>query len=204
MKLKYKGMLKKDEPLPIWPLPENAVRVREPESFQKITLVSLLFILPALALVAVITMFSCLLHGGHTSVGFSWLGLVASFLVMIPHEYLHAVCFGKGSIVEMYFLPQSGNMAVTSARAISKRRFIFMSLFPGLVLGWTPLLTWAMLPYNSLSHPLYTFAIITAAVQSAGDNFGVYNIIQQVPKGGMMQMSGNNPHWFKEIRDEIL
>jgi len=37
---------------------------------------------------------------------------------------------------------------------------------------------------------------MTGAVHGAGDNFGVYNIIRQVPKGSMMQMSGNNPYWF--------
>jgi len=166
-----------------------------------ITLVSLLFIIPALALAAMITMLSYMLHGGHTGIGFSWLGLVASFAAMIPHEYLHAICFGKGAEVEMYFLPQSGNMAVTSAQAISKRRFIFMSLFPGIVLGWVPLLIWAALPYNALGRPLFTYSIIAAAVHGAGDNFGVYNVVRQVPKGSMMQMSGNNPHWFESARD---
>ena len=202
MKLRYKGILKRSDPLPIWPLPENAIRVNEPDSFQKITLISLLFILPALLLVVIITLVSYILHGVHTTAGFSWVGLVLSFLVMIPHEFLHAICFGKDADVEMYFLPQSGNIAVTSGKAISKRRFIFMSLFPSLILGWVPLLIWAILPYNEFSNILYTFSIITGAVHGAGDNFGVYNIIRQVPKGSMMQMSGNNPYWFNAIYDE--
>jgi len=75
MRMVYKGILNRNEPLPIWPLPENAVRVREPDNYQKITLFSLLFIIPALLLVAVITFISYMLHGEHTPNGFSWLGL---------------------------------------------------------------------------------------------------------------------------------
>ena len=198
MKLIYKGVLKRNEPLPGWHLPENAIRVKEPESFQKITLVSLLFIIPALLIAAIITFISYILHGEHTTSGFSWIGLALSFAAMVPHEFLHAVCFGKDAEVYMYFLPQSGNIAVTSARTISKRRFIFMSLLPSLVLGWIPLLIWMILPYTAFSSALYTFSIITGAVHGAGDNFGIFNIIRQVPKGSMMQMSGNNPYWFKD------
>ena len=197
MKLIYKGILKRNETLPLWSLPDNAVRVREPESFQVITLVSLVLIIPAMVLVAIITLFSYILHGDCASAGFSWVGLVLSFTAMIPHEFLHAACFGKDADVEIFFLPQSGNVAVTSGKAISKCRFIFMSLLPSLVLGWIPLLIWAILPYNVFSNALYTFSIITGAVHGAGDNFGVYNIIRQVPKGSMMQMSGNNPYWWK-------
>jgi len=196
MKLIYKGVLKRNETLPLWSLPDSAVKVREPESFQVITLVSLLFIIPAMVLVAIIILFSYILHGGYASAGFSWVGLMLSFTAMIPHEFLHAVCFGKDADVEMFFLPQSGNIAVTSGKAISKRRFIFMSLLPSLVLGWIPLLIWAILPYTVFSNILFTFSVITGAVHGAGDNFGVYNIIHQVPKGSMMQMSGNNPYWF--------
>jgi len=204
MKVKYKGILKRNEPLPSWPLPVDAIRVKEPDNYQMITLVSLLFIIPALVLVAIVALMSYKLHGEHTVSGFSWVGLALSFAVMIPHEFLHAICFGKGAEVEMYFLPQSGNVALTSARAISKRRFIILSLLPGLILGWIPLLIWAILPYPGVSDALFTFSIICAAVHGAGDNVGVYNIIRQVPKGSMMQMSGNNPHWFKGEPDEIL
>ena len=198
MKFVYKGILNRNESLPLWSLPENAVRVREPDNYQIITLVSLLFIIPALMLVAIITLFSYMLHGDLANAGFSWVGLALSLAAMIPHEYLHAICFGKDAEVEMFFLPQSGNIAVTSSKAISKRRFIFMSLLPSLVLGWIPLLIWAILPYTVFSNILFTFSIITGAVHGAGDNFGVYNIVRQVPKGSMMQMSGNNPYWFNE------
>ena len=158
MKLVYKGILTRNETLPLWPLPDNAVRVMEPESYQIITLVSLLFIIPAMVLVAIIILFSYILHGGYASAGFSWVGLMLSFTAMIPHEYLHAVCFGKDADVEMFFLPQSGNIAVTSGKAISKRRFIFMSLLPSLVLGWIPLLIWAILPYTVFRHTIYIFS----------------------------------------------
>jgi len=196
MKLVYKGILTRNETLPLWSLPDNAIIVREPDNYQMITLVSLLFIVPAALLVAIITLFSYILHGDYASVGFSWIGLVLAFAAMIPHEYLHAVCFGKDAEVEMFFLPQSANIAVTSSKAISKHRFILMSLLPSLVLGWIPLLIWAILPYTVFSNALFTFSVITGAVHGAGDNFGVYNIIRQVPKGSMMQMSGNNPYWF--------
>jgi len=196
MRLKYKGILKEKQ-LPKWTLPENAVRVNEPESFLKITLVSLLFVIPALVLVAAITLISYIMHGEHTSSGFSWFGLALSFLAFLPHEYLHAICFGKNAEVEMYFLPKSGNFAVTSAKAVSKSRFILLSLLPSIVLGWIPLLVWAILPFIPVfSTTLYTFAVITASVHPAGDYFGVYNILRQVPKGAMLQMSGNNPYWF--------
>ena len=97
MKLVYKGILKPNETLPLWSLPENAVRVKEPESFQVITLVSLLFIIPAIFLVAIITLFSCIFHGGYASVGFSWVGLILSSEIDERQKQLEIITVIKDS-----------------------------------------------------------------------------------------------------------
>ncbi|MCL1787401.1 MAG: DUF3267 domain-containing protein [Defluviitaleaceae bacterium] len=79
---------------------------------------------------------------------------------------------------------------------ISKARFIWLSLFPNIVLGWLPLAVWAFMPFHPvLSNGLFVFGML-ATVCGAGDYYNAYNAARQMPKGSMQQLSGMNSYWF--------
>ncbi|MPN54176.1 hypothetical protein SDC9_201845 [bioreactor metagenome] len=119
-----------------------------------------------------------------------------SFLTLLPHEFLHAVCFGKDAEVDLYISVKNLLIFVVSTHPISKARFIFLSLCPNLVFGWLPLLVWAVLPYNeAYSNILYSFSLICVML-GVGDYLNVFNAIRQMPKGSMQQLSGFHSYLF--------
>jgi len=195
MKLVYKGVFKSIEQLPESVLPPNAVKFKEPNSMIVTNMVALLFLIPACAGIWLFERFSYLIYGVSDNKT-TLLGITAAFLFIIIHELLHAVCFGKNAKVEMYVSFKHLMAFVTSNQPVTKARFIFLSLFPNLVLGWIPLAIWTVLPYNEVySNHLYTFAYISI-IFGVGDYLNMFNAIRQMPNGSMQQISGMNSYWF--------
>ena len=58
---------------------------------------------------------------------FDVVGVILSLVVMVPHEFLHAICF-EGEVY-MYENLRKGMLFVAGPETFSKGRFIFMSLF---------------------------------------------------------------------------
>ena len=101
---------------------------------------------------------------------FSILGIVIGCMLLLPHELLHGICFPKGSRVELYQMMKPAKMFVTSDKSMSRGRFIFMSLFPSLVLGLLPLLIWLYIsPYTYLAKTLFSIGFI--GMITAGKDF---------------------------------
>ena len=216
MKLVYRGVYKVEDQLPKGTLPSNAVRFKEPETSDKINQVALLFVLPSLVVVALVMIGSAYLHGRvNLSIGVYFsisdgisifhslkplfifiAGMVLSFLVIVPHEFLHGIWFGKNAEVELFIAPKNLMLFVISTYPVTKGRFIFLSLFPNLLFGWLPLIVWAMLPYSEVySNLLYPFAVLSI-LAGIGDYLNVFNAIRQMPKGSMQQLSGFHSYWF--------
>ena len=194
MKIIYKGLFRDNSQLPIGILPENAVKIRAPESLYKQLAISVVTFIPAGLLVALFVIGSYLLHGNLSAVGFNGWGLAWYFVICIPHELLHAICFGKGAEVELFARPPA--WLITCVKPLSKPRFIFMCMLPNLVFGWIPLLVWMLLPYHgAASHILFT-ASVFGILLGGGDYMNVFYTLQQQPKGSMQQISGITSYWF--------
>jgi len=196
MKFIYKGFLKDKEMLPKGELPTDAVIFKEPKRQAELFAVSALFILPALAVIAVFIFIRFLLYG-EVAWDITIAGLIASLIIMIPHEFLHAICFGKGAQVEMYVV--SMGMCVVCTKPITKARFIFLSMFPNILFGMLPMVIWVLLPYiEGFSSHLFTFAAF-GVLSGVGDYLNVFNATRQMPKGSMQQLSGFNSYWFMPL-----
>ena len=163
MKLTYKGKYTSEDQLPKGVLPPNAVKFVEPATPGRLNLVASLFILPALLLIGVFVLVSSLLHGSEIiRPSHSLSGFVLAFLVIYPHELLHAICFGKNAEVEMFIIPRLLTAFVYSTQPISKARFIFLSLFPNLIFGWFPLSLWMIFPHVGIfSNILFWFSVMS-------------------------------------------
>ena len=124
-------------------------------------------------------------------------GIILIPFSILPHEYLHAIFFPKDAEVEMWYSIKQRLALVTSNTAITKKRFIFLSIFPNIVFGFLPLIIWIFIPsYMSfISGILFTFGFISL-IMGVGDFMNIYNTIKQVPKGAMTQISGFNSYWF--------
>ena len=194
MKIIFKGLFKDNSQLPVGVIPENAVKIKAPESVFKQMLVSLITIFPAGLLVLLFVLGSYLLHGNLSSVGFRFLGMAWFFIICIPHELLHAVCFGKDTEILLFTRPPA--WLIHCVKPLSKSRFILMCMLPNIIFGWLPLLIWMLLPYNEgISHIMFT-ASVTAIIVGAGDYMNVLYTLNQQPKGSLQQLSGVDSYWF--------
>ena len=190
MKLIYKGKYHSEADLPIREHPQGSVPFREAEDMKKMALLLNLISIPLFAVMIV---------------GFIWrgnpylfekivwmnLGMVTAFLMLFPHELLHAMCF-RGE-VELWTNLKMGMLFVVGTEDMSKSRFVCLSLLPNLVFGWIPYLLF-------LVHPQWIFlgALGTISIpMGIGDYYNVYNCLTQVPKNALVYMSGMHSYWYQ-------
>jgi len=116
---------------------------------------------------------------------------VISFVLLFPHEFLHAICFKKD--VYLYIYPQGGTLFVTGPEDMSKARFIFLSLLPNIVFGIIPFIIYLFFPN------LYILGGIAVGcvIQGIGDYFNAYNALIQMPKGSRTYLYGEKSYWYK-------
>lgn len=195
MKLVFNGKYSGDEnTLPQREHPENYQMFKEPDSSKFMLIangVSLIITLVFLAF-AVIPTFSYI--KADLADGIPWLLILACILpmlVLIPHEFLHAICFKE--TVYMYTFLQQGALFVLGLEDMTKKRFVFMSILPTVIFGFVPFAVGVIFP------SLYWLAIFGAINigSGAGDFINIYNALTQVPKGGLIYMCGFHSYWYK-------
>ncbi|MDL4839457.1 DUF3267 domain-containing protein [Aquibacillus rhizosphaerae] len=201
MNLVWKGIYKSNEQLPVGELPEHAVKFKEPDSMVRLNLVATLFIIPVIILVGLAFLIKSSLVGSSVEINFFNLwALLLAFLMIPPHEFLHAIVFPKDKEVEMWVSPKALAAFVISTAPVSKGRFIFLSLLPNIVFGLIPLIIWIFIPQEwAISEVLFSFSFLSLLF-GVGDYLNVFNATYQMPKGSMQQLSGMNSYWFMPKR----
>lgn len=194
MKLIYKGKYQNEADLPVRVHPDGYVPFREADDMKKLALLLNAISIPLLLVMLV----------GFAVRGMPYLsdhlfamifGMMASLLVLFPHELLHAICF-KGE-VELWTNLKMGMLFVVGTEDMSKARFVFMSLLPNLVFGWIPYILF-------LIHPQWVFLGALGAISvpmGIGDYYNVYNCLTQVPKGALVYLSGMHSYWYLSKED---
>ncbi|MCH5348994.1 MAG: DUF3267 domain-containing protein [Oscillospiraceae bacterium] len=193
MKLVYKGIYKNEEQLPVGTLPDNAVKFKEPNKMAQIFVLTLL-----ISIVTLIILFkiSEIVLDYPPINSFNILGIYLFFPSIIPHEFLHALCWGKNDEVGFYIAPKQFMAFVHSTCPISKSRFIWMSACPTIFFGVLPFLVCIFIPdKNAIKDILWTFSLVSFTGGS-GDYVNIFNALTQMPSGSVQQMSGLNSYWF--------
>ncbi len=189
MKLIYKGKFDGDEnSLPAREHPRGYKMFREPETPTKLAIVMniLALILTVLPLVPVM-----IVNKGFTDLKwYDYLGLILPMFCILPHEFLHALCF-KGEVY-LYTNFKQGSCFVMGLEDMTKGRFIILSLLPNIVFGFIPYALWMIFPHITF---LGLFGAIAIGC-GAGDYLNVFNCITQVPKGALTYMSGMHSYWY--------
>lgn len=201
MKLTYKGICNDFSTLDTGVLPENAVKFREPDTAAALNTAMVLVMLSVAGVVTLVVLAAFFIHGelrlelaSLTSWPF-WAGLGLHVASFVPHELLHAVAFPWKHPVSFYISPKNMVLFVCSTEAVSKRRIIWLSLLPNIILGWIPLIIWVFMPAGFWGTVIFLFAAFNT-LSGAGDYMNVFNSLRQMPKGSMHQHSGMNSYWF--------
>ncbi len=116
---------------------------------------------------------------------------ILSVIMLIPHEFLHAVCFKEE--VYLYYDPSKFMLFVHGTESMSKQRFVFMSMLPNIVFGIIP---FALFLVN---HNLLLVGMVGAFCISMGfgDYINVFHALTQMPKGAKTYLYGFHSYWYK-------
>ena len=188
-KIKYMGKYSGNpDDLPTQTYREGSVKFKEPETMKKLAIIANIGAL----IVAVFTLGLFYLRGG---IGmFGNFGIPVGFLLvvvtMLPHEYLHAICFKEE--VYVYTNLKQGLLFVVGPEAMTKGRFIFMSMLPNLVFGFLPYILFMIWPNLVVLGALGALAIPAGF----GDYMNVFNAATQMPKGSLTYLYKTNSYWF--------
>ncbi|MEJ6950749.1 DUF3267 domain-containing protein [Natronospora cellulosivora (SeqCode)] len=197
MKLNWKGRFKDKSQLEKGDLPENAVQFREPDSFLTLNIVACFFIIPVFILLGIAIYMKRelgLLEG--TANYWDLRGFILAFIMILPHEFLHALAFPKEAEVQVWYSPKSLMAFVFSSYPVSKKRFIFLSLLPNMIFGFIPLIVWIFIPETYwFTDTLVSFAFLSL-VMGGGDYMNVFNASWQMPRAAYTQSSGFHSFWF--------
>ena len=166
------------------PHEENYVAFKEAKDMNTLALIA-----NGIAIgIAIITFALLIIRGGFGA--FSIWGAVLSILVMVPHEFLHGLCFKED--VYMYTNLSKGLLFVIGPETFSKARFVFMSLLPNIVFGLIPFILFFINPSLKI---LGTLGAISLA-SGAGDYYNVFNALTQMPKGARTYLNGTRSYWY--------
>ena len=204
MKLQYKGIYRDESQLPLGNLPKNAVPFEEPDNPADLSKAATWYIIPVFLVIFAVYGIKCLLCARilspldilHPA------GVLLSFLVILPHDLLHGICFPKDAVVELWISPKNLMAFVVGTAPMSRRRFIFMSLLPNLVFGLLPMLIWIFLPSGLWGNCLGSMGAY-AAMMGIGDYLNIANTLRQMPADALTQLSGFHSYWYYPSKENL-
>lgn len=193
MRFHYRGKYSgKEETLPQRSMP-GAVSFKEP-SMNRLALAANL----GGMCLTVLLFIPYILLGKDYIQGLTWISAFVAILFLVPHEFLHGICFQKD--VYMYSSLDKGMLFVVGTEDMSKVRFIFMSLLPNIVLGVVPYTAFLLDPKLTA---LGLFGLVCIGM-GFGDYINIFNASVQMPKGSVTFMSGAHSYWYMPKKQRTL
>lgn len=119
-----------------------------------------------------------------------WAGILAAIACLIPHEFIHAMCFRKEAYI--YTNLKNGMLFVVATEDMSKSHFIVMSLMPNLIFGFVPFLLYLIFPQLGFLGILGA----TSIPMGIGDYYNIINALTQMPKGARTYLHGFHSYWY--------
>ena len=138
--------------------------------------------------VLVVGIVGLFLRGGFQA--WSFWGCLATALILFPHEFLHGLCFKEEAYV--YTNWKQGMLFVVGTEDMSRRRFVWMSLFPNIVFGLIPYVIFLIWPQYGFLGTLGALALS----MGVGDYYNVYNAMTQMPKHAKTYLCGFHSYWY--------
>ncbi|WP_028263362.1 DUF3267 domain-containing protein [Atopobium fossor] len=127
-------------------LPKNAIKLDTPPSIDELTK-------QASPIAAILCAFLCMTMFIKTIVSHTMVvsilavisGFIAGFVLLIVHEWLHAIVYPKAAKVTIGKLKGKMMFVALASHPLTRRRFILMSLLP-FILGLVPLIIFVITP----------------------------------------------------------
>lgn len=200
----YKGQLKSEEQLQRAEIIKGAQVLKGGENVAKSFKMGMIVSSPILLSTLVLAMY--LITSKISTNGINILQLLATTVIVtllvvfsIPiHEILHAIWFPAECDKEIWKTTSETAFFIYCTAKIEKKHYIFLRLFPSIVLGLMPL-TITLLIYNMSSTSIVIGLLIFAIANiyaGVSDYSVVYRIIRQVPRKAFIYNSGMKTYWY--------
>ena len=192
----FKGKYTDESQIKTGHLPSDAVVFKEPNTIIGLMLSGLIVSIPIIA----ITFTGLILKVDVLAVNY-WpfmLMVVLSLILGYPHEIIHALCFPNESTKEIWWSIEV--MFVYCNTPISKKRFIWMSAAPNIILGFIPFSLF-MLGVFDFNYSISEFVGIISwfvILSGVGDYLNIFNAIRQVPRHANVINYGIHSYWVRD------
>lgn len=118
-----------------------------------------------------------------------FVGLLLGFLSLPVHEILHAIWYKDETYLYMDFF--RGNAFVISKEVVKRNKYIFISLFPNIILGILPTMIGILFRNTFLCFfGLYNFFI------GIYDFINIFYVYKNVPKTSKIFLNKNGGFWI--------
>ena len=203
--MKYMGKYKDESQILTGNLPKQAIKYNEPDTLTRVFLLGSLISLPLIITLIVLILIKIQIWNmsfeNINALNFlisSMIAIALGVIFTIAHEFLHAFCFPKNVIKEIWFKPNELAAFVYCNAPVSKVNFIWITLCPNVILGFIPYVLWILGVFDF--NPLVSQTIILIAmmniISGVGDYLNFYLTINQVPKNALVQNYGFHTYWF--------
>ena len=199
-KIIWKGIIKSEDDFPTAKIPKNAIKIETEEDIKKMQLKALPFIIPSI-LICFICMFvkTFIANQQVIHIGFLLIGVLVGLLLLIVHEFLHAIAFPKNATVYIGIMPKSFAAVALSASPVKRNRLIWISILP-IILGIIPLILFCIAPIHLKVFNGLMFGIAIMGMTSVyPDIYNIYHILKVVPRHASIQNNKNEMYYFESI-----
>ena len=197
-KIIWKGIIKSEEDFPTATIPKDAKKLDNEEDMKKMQIKALPFMIPS-TLICIMCMFTKTFVAGEkvVNIGFIFVGVIIGFLLVIVHEWLHAIAFPKNATVYIGFMPTSFTAVALSSSPVKRNRFIFLSILP-IILGLIPLVIFCFSSneLKELNGVLFGMSIM-GMISVYPDIYNIFNVLKVVPKNAIIQNNKNETYYYE-------
>jgi len=123
------------------------------------------------------------------------IGFCIGILLFPVHELLHAVCFPAGGEVVMYYTMQGLGTSCTAP--MKRNRFIWVSVFPSIVLGLIPFALFLVIPSSYVFAETILFAVSFLHLGAGYADYCNLLHLMKVPRNALIQISGEKIYWYQ-------
>jgi Protein of unknown function (DUF3267). len=194
MTLKWKGRLSEKNTFPKNNVPTNAVRFLNPKS----QIEPYLGVIPILVLVI-----ACIYFKRNFIIEFTLdikgmiIGIILTMPFLIIHEFLHAICFPRDGVAEIFWSP--AGISIIPCNPISKLRYTITLIVPAIIIGLIPLFIWTSVPFSNTTLSSIVFILSIGNLGgTSNDMYNLYQAIKVMPKNSYMITSKTNCYYFKK------
>lgn len=201
--IKFMGKYKDESQILTGELQKGAVQYNEPNTLTRVFLMGGLISSPIIiALTVLIFIRIQILNIPYENINDKTIIVAAilNLIFIIIHELLHAISYPPNGIKEIWFKPSALAAFVYCNEKVSKKRFIWISLCPNVILGFIPYILWMLgiFDFNIIVSQTIIIFVMLNILSGIGDYLNVYLTIKQVPKNAIVQNYGYHSYWFKK------